>query len=49
MKAVTNERRAIGAEEKATAATDVQQLRQSIIEATADMRRKMTQKYRIEF
>jgi hypothetical protein len=49
MRAVGTERRAIGAQEKAVAATDVQGIRQSIIEATADMRRKMTQKYQVEF
>jgi hypothetical protein len=49
MKAVATERRAISAEETATAATDVQQIRQAIIQATADIRRKMTQKYQIEF
>ena len=49
VKAVGTERRAISAEETGAAATDVQQLRQSIIEATADIRRKMTQKYQIEF
>ncbi len=30
-------------------ATDVQQLRQGIISATTDIRRKMTKKYKIEF
>jgi hypothetical protein len=49
MRGVGTERRAIGAQEKAVAATDVQQIRQTIIDATADMRRKMTQKYQVEF
>lgn len=43
------ERRVVRAEEKATAATDVQTLRQNLIAATADIRRKMTQKFQIEF
>lgn len=49
VRAVGTERRAISAEEKAVAATDTQQIRQAIIEATADIRRKMTQKYQVEF
>ena len=49
VRAVGTERRAIEAEEKGAAATDVQQIRQSIIQATADMRRQMTQKYQVEF
>jgi hypothetical protein len=49
MKAVESERRVVRAEEKAVAATDIQQLRQDIIAATTDMRRKMTQKYKVEF
>jgi hypothetical protein len=49
VKEVGAERRVVRAEEKATAATDVQQLRQAVIAATADVRRKMTQKYQVEF
>jgi hypothetical protein len=49
VKAVGAQRRVIRAEEKATAATDIQQIRQDMIAATADIRRKMTQKYQIEF
>ena len=49
LKAVGAERRVVRAEEKAIMATDVQQLRQDIIAATTDIRRKMTQKYQIEF
>ena len=49
VKAVGEQRRVIRAEEKATAATDIQQVRQNIIAATADIRRKMTQKYQMEF
>jgi hypothetical protein len=44
-----SERRVVKAEEKATMATDVQQIRQQIISATADVRRKMTKKYQVEF
>jgi hypothetical protein len=49
IKAVGAERRAIRAEEKGIAATDVQQIRQAIIAATADIRRKMTEKYQVQF
>jgi hypothetical protein len=49
VKAVGAERRVVRAEEKSIMATDVQQLRQAIIAATTDIRRKMTQKYQIEF
>jgi hypothetical protein len=49
IKEVGTERRAARAEETAIMATDVQKLRQDIIAATTDMRRKMTQKYQIEF
>jgi hypothetical protein len=48
-KAVAGEKRIVRAEEKATMATDVGQIRESIIAATADIRRKMTLKYQIEF
>ena len=49
IKAVGAERRVVRAEEKAAMATDVQKLRQDLIAATADIRRKMTQKYQTEF
>ncbi len=49
MKAIGSERRVVRAEEKAVAATDVQQLRQDVIAATTDVRRKMTQIYQVEF
>ena len=49
MKGIAAERRVVRAEEKAVAATDVQQLRQAVISATTDIRRKMTQKYQVEF
>jgi hypothetical protein len=49
LKAAGAQKRVIGAEETAIMATDVQQLRQNLIAATTDIRRKMTQKYQIEF
>jgi hypothetical protein len=49
LKAVEADRRVIRAEEKATAATDIQGLRQQLISATFEMRRKMTEKYQVEF
>jgi hypothetical protein len=48
-RAKDEQRRAIRAEEKGIAATDVQQIRQTIIAATADIRQKMTEKYQIQF
>ena len=48
-KGIYAERRVVKAEEKATMATDVQTLRQNLIAATTDIRRKMTQKYQVEF
>ena len=49
IKGVGAERRVVRAEEKGIMATDVQKLRQDLIAATTDIRRKMTQKYQIEF
>ncbi|MCC6124698.1 MAG: hypothetical protein IT426_07040 [Pirellulales bacterium] len=49
VKEIGTQRRAIRAEETATAATSTQQIRQAIVSATADIRRKMTQKYQVEF
>lgn len=49
VKAAGAEKRRIRAEEKAIAATDIQKLRQDLIAQTTDIRRKMTQKYQIEF
>ena len=49
IKAVGAERRIVRAEEKSVMATDVQKLRQDLIAATTDVRRKMTKKYQIEF
>jgi hypothetical protein len=48
-RAAESERRVVRAEEKADAATNIQQLRAGIVSATADIRRKMTQKYQVEF
>jgi hypothetical protein len=48
-KGVFAERRVVRAEEKSIAATDVHKLREQVIAATTDIRRKMTQKYQIEF
>jgi hypothetical protein len=49
LKAAGAQKRVVGAEETAIMATDVQQLRQNLIAATTDIRRKMTLKYQIEF
>ena len=49
MRGIGAERRVVRAEETATMATDVHALRAQIIAATADIRRKMTQKYQVEF
>ncbi len=49
VKAVDAQRRVVRAEEKATAATNIQALRQNLIDQTNAMRRKMTEKYQIEF
>ena len=39
----------VKSEEKATMATTVQTIRDQVIQATADIRRAMTQKYQVEF
>ena len=49
LKAVSAQRQIVRAEEKSIAATDIQKLRQDLIAATTETRRKMTQKYQIEF
>ena len=49
VKAAAAGKRVIRAEEKSVAATDIQKLRQDSIATTNDIRRKMTQKYQIEF
>jgi hypothetical protein len=43
------ERRVVRSQEKGNMAMNVQQIRDGIIAATADVRRKMTQKYQVEF
>jgi hypothetical protein len=48
-RAKESERRVVRAEEKGIAATDIQQIRQAIIAATADVRRKMTEKFQVQF
>lgn len=42
-------RREVKAEEKGIMATDVNQIRAQVAQATADIRRKMTERYQIEF
>jgi hypothetical protein len=49
IKAAGAQKRVVQAEETAIMATDVQKLRQDLIAATTDIRRKMTQKYQVEF
>lgn len=49
MKNIGSQRRAVRAQEKGIAATDVGQLRQGVIAATSDIRRKMTEKYQLQF
>jgi hypothetical protein len=46
---VTAQRQVVRAEERGTMAADVHTIRDQVIAATADMRRKMTQRYQIEF
>jgi hypothetical protein len=48
-RAVSEERLVVKSQEKATMATTVQTIRDQVIQATADIRRKMTQKYQVEF
>lgn len=49
VKAAGNQKRIIRSEEKAVMATKTQQIREQVIAATNDIRRKMTKKYQIEF
>ena len=49
LKAAGEQRRAIKAEERGIAATDVQTIRQAIISATSKVRRQMTDKYQTQF
>jgi hypothetical protein len=48
-RAAESQRRVVRAEEKADASTNIQQIRAGVVSATADIRRKMTQKYQVEF
>jgi hypothetical protein len=48
-RATNADKRIVRAEEKSVMATDVHQIRENIAAATADVRRKMTLKYQIEF
>jgi hypothetical protein len=49
MKGVESDRRVIRAEEKGEMAANVNDIRDAVIAATTDIRRKMTQKYQVEF
>jgi hypothetical protein len=46
---ISQERRVVRSEEKGNMAMNVQQIRDALIAATTDIRRKMTQKYQLEF
>ena len=46
---IAADRRVVRSEEKGNMATNVHQIRDAMIGATSDMRRKMTQKYQVEF
>lgn len=49
IKAVEQQRGVVRAQEKGSMAASVHQIRADVIAATADMRRKMSEKYRIQF
>ena len=49
LQAVEQQRGVVRAQEKGTAAVSVHQIRADVIAATADIRRKMTEKYRVQF
>ena len=46
---IAADRRVVRSEERGSMATSVHQIRDAIIAATADVRRRMTQKYQVEF
>ena len=48
-KSIGTERRVVRSQERGAMATDVQSIRADVIAATTDVRRKMTQKYQVEF
>ena len=49
LRAVGSERRQIRSQERGMMATDVQTMRADIIQKTAEIRRKMTERYKLEF
>jgi hypothetical protein len=49
IKAVEQQRGVVRAEEKGAMAGNVHQIRADVIAATNDIRRKMTEKYRVQF
>jgi hypothetical protein len=49
VKAVEQQRGVVRAQEKGTAAMSIQEIKAGVIAATADIRRKMTEKYRMQF
>ena len=48
-RSVGTERRKLRSQERGAMATSVQTIRADVIAATTDMRRKMTQRYQVEF
>ncbi|MFH1266377.1 MAG: hypothetical protein ABIK89_11680, partial [Planctomycetota bacterium] len=48
-RSIDSERRVVRSQERGKMATDVHAIRDQVIAATTEMRRKMTQKYQIEF
>ncbi len=48
-RSIGSQRRVVRSQERATMAAKVQTIREEVIAATTDMRRKMTQRYQIEF
>ena len=49
MRGIAAERRVVRAEEKGSMAMSVQEIGAALTAATAEIRRKMTQKYQVEF
>lgn len=49
VKSIDAQRRVVGAQERATMATDVFSIRDQVTQATNDIRRTMTQRYQVEF
>jgi hypothetical protein len=46
---IASDRRIVRSEERGNMATNVHQIRDAMIAATSDIRRKMTEKYQVEF